>query len=185
MAVFDNQEKSESFRTLNYNKKCSLFQTYGRKAVNEFRYKGEDIFGKEAYKAMEELHSSCKSFLEPTFWEFVQYVLKHPTQDDHWKPFSQLCSVCRVKYTHVLHFEMIEQEEMEFLGKMGLAEQFPPLYMNRESGEKKNVTERYLKMLRKEDLKRLLLIYNQDIEIFGYKSDIERTMDLIFPTSIH
>ena len=168
--------------SLDYGKVLSpLFQNYGKKAVNEFRDKGEEKFVREAYKAMDDHHSSCKTYREPTFWEFVQFVLKRPTQDDHWKPFSQVCSVCKVKYTHVLHFEMLEQEEMEFLGKMGLAEQFPPLYMNRESGQKKNVTERYLKMLRKVDLKRLLLIYNQDIEIFGYKNDTERLMDFIFP----
>ena len=29
--------------------------------------------------------------VEPSFWEFVQYVLAHPTGDPHWKPFTQVC----------------------------------------------------------------------------------------------
>ena len=29
--------------------------------------------------------------VEPSFWEFVQYVLAHPSGDPHWKPFTQVC----------------------------------------------------------------------------------------------
>ena len=60
----------------------------------------------QRYKEMRNSHQDChtevpdlsdllKHFhsveMEPSFWEFVQYVLAHPTGDPHWKPFTQVC----------------------------------------------------------------------------------------------
>ena len=74
------------------------------------------------------------SQVEPTFWEFVQYVLSHPTGDPHWKPFTQViknrgtsahcvfkvCTVCSVTYDYILHFEDLDIEEEEMLEQLGL-----------------------------------------------------------------
>ena len=40
------------------------------------------------YSQVESLKYSDQ--VEPTFWEFVQYVLAHPSGDPHWKPFTQV-----------------------------------------------------------------------------------------------
>ena len=60
----------------------------------------------QRYKEMRNSHQDChtevpdlsdllKHFhsveVEPSFWEFVQYVLAHPSGDPHWKPFTQVC----------------------------------------------------------------------------------------------
>ena len=60
----------------------------------------------QRYKEMRNSHQDChtevpdlsdllKHFhsveVDPSFWEFVQYVLAHPSGDPHWKPFTQVC----------------------------------------------------------------------------------------------
>ena len=149
---------------------------FGWRAVKDFRKEGERVFGVDKYHEMDSLHSSCKTKVEPTFWEFIQFLIKHPTTDNHWKPFSQLCSVCSVRYSFIIHFERMEEEEKELLRKMGLLIRFPPLHMNSESHAKENLTQIYLRMLKKDDIDKLLMIYHQDIKIFGYEEQIERIM---------
>ena len=68
----------------------------------------------QRYKEMRNSHQDChtevpdlsdllKYFIpvevEPSFWEFVQYVLAHPTGDPHWKPFTQVCGNDQGKLT--------------------------------------------------------------------------------------
>ena len=144
-----------------------------------FRKVGQQIFGGKSYQAMSSLHSPCKTSKEPTFWEFVQFVVKYPGVDGHWKPYSQSCAVCAVRYRYVIKFERLEEEERELLGILGLAERFPPMFLKRMSG-RENVTERYLEMLRREDCMKLMKIYKQDIQIFGYKEEIVTAMQRIW-----
>ena len=109
---------------------------FGRRAVREHRSEGEKIFGVDAYHSMPSLHRDCNTSVEPTFWEFVQFVIKHPTLDNHWKPFSQVCAVCIISYSFVIHFERMEEEEEDLLRKLGLLERFPFLHLNSQSQAK-------------------------------------------------
>ena len=46
--------------------------------------------------------------------------------------------------------------------------------------EDRAVTERYLRMLTKEDWQKLLELYKEDITLFGYEDDVENIEKLIF-----
>ena len=144
-----------------------------------FRKAGLQIFGAKDYQAMSSLHSPCKTSKEPTFWEFVQFVLQNPGGDDHWKPYSQTCAVCTLHYRFIIKFERLEEEERELMEVLGLNEQFPPMFLKMKSG-RENVTERYLKMLRKEDFMKLTKAYSQDIERFSYGEEVAKLMEDIF-----
>ena len=156
-----------------------LLQHYGKRAVQLYREAGKKVFGEIKYMNMSRMHSPCMSRLEPTFWEFVQYVVRNPLADEHWKPYSHSCAVCSVTYTFVIKFERLEEEEMELMSILGMSERFPPMFLKMKSG-RENVTEKYLKMLRKEDCMKLVEVYSQDIERFGYREDIQKTITNIY-----
>ena len=138
-----------------------------------FREAGRRVFGKESYQEMSEKHSPCRTGLEPTFWEFVQFVLKHQLSDDHWRPFSQACNVCSMQYRFIIKFERLQEEERELMEILGMKEKFPPMFLKMNSG-RENATEKYLKMIRKEDCMGLRKMYKKDIETFGYREDVEK-----------
>ena len=144
-----------------------------------YREVGRKVFGEMNYKNISRMHSPCMSRLEPTFWEFVQYVVRNPAADEHWRPYSQSCEVCSVTYKYVIKFERMEKEEKELMNILGMAERFPPLFLKMKSG-RENVTEKYLKMLRKEDCMKLLKVYSKDIETFGYFEDIQEMIQNIY-----
>jgi len=96
------------------------YKEHGQKAVQSYRKAGKLKFGEERYREMQQLHQECHTEVEPTFWEFVQYVLAHPSGDPHWKPFTQVCTVCSVSYDYILHFEALDVEEEEMLEQLGL-----------------------------------------------------------------
>lgn len=153
------------------------YKEHGKKAVQSYRKAGKLKFGEERYKKMRNSHQDCHTEVEPSFWEFVQYVLAHPTGDPHWKPFTQVCSVCSVTYDYILHFENLDVEEEEMLQELGLREAFPPLRLNavkKVEGEETSVTESYIQMLMPEDWKSLVSLYSRDAVMFGYDQQIEQ-----------
>jgi len=153
------------------------YKEHGQKAVQSYRRAGKLRFGEERYKEMQQLHQQCHTEVEPTFWEFVQYVLTHPSGDPHWKPFTQVCTVCSVIYDYILHFEDLDVEEEQMLDQLGLRKAFPPVRLNavkKVEGDGPSVTERYMQMLRPEEWRRLVSLYSRDATMFGYNNDIEQ-----------
>ena len=78
----------------------------------------------QRYKEMRNSHQDChtevpdlsdllKYFypleVEPSFWEFVQYVLAHPAGDPHWKPFTQASLHLRPDDLGVLGLSLIQK----------------------------------------------------------------------------
>ena len=78
----------------------------------------------QRYKEMQNSHQDChtevpdlsdqlKHFysveVEPSFWEFVQYVLAHPAGDPHWKPFTQASLHLRPDDLGVLGLSLIQK----------------------------------------------------------------------------
>jgi len=48
--------------------------------------------------------------LTPTFYEFVLAILDMGLTDQHWRPYSETCSVCRLTYDYIIKFESLAQE---------------------------------------------------------------------------
>ena len=121
-------------------------------------------------------HKKCKTEREPTFWEFVQFVLKRPTSDNHWRSYSSTCALCSLHYDYVLRFEDLEREERLFLEDTGITSLFPPIVKNRQKktdGEE-YPTPQYMKMLRMRDFDALVELYEQDILLGGYNQSVEQ-----------
>ena len=130
---------------------------------------------------MSSLHQSCRTSEMPTFWEFVQFVALRPTADEHWTPASTLCNPCAFNFTYVIHFERLAEEEPAMLQHLALHEMFPPIWENKHKGKPtSNYVLNYLKMLRKEDWDKLLSVYSLDINLFGYKEQVDQLYQKVF-----
>ena len=89
------------------NKKKYYYHNYGKLMISQYRQRGIRRFGKQFYQ----IHKSSKRnsnipYLNavqrrvndptPTFWEFIRYIIDHDNLNEHWRPASLMCSMCRV-----------------------------------------------------------------------------------------
>ena len=125
---------------------------------------------------MKTLHQSCWTSDGPTFWEFVQYVIRRPTGDEHWTPISRLCGLCQIKYTYIIKLEQMRQEQammMEMMGLGTILSQTVHVNMNKHKNRDEGYVVKYLNMLTEKDWEQLLEVYKDDVEMFMYKEDLE------------
>ena len=86
------------------NKKKYYHNKYGEFMIRNYRRRGIRRFGKKFYRR--ETKSNIPPHRRatqrrvgdptPTFWEFVRTIIDLQILDDHWRPASILCSLCRV-----------------------------------------------------------------------------------------
>ena len=89
------------------NKKKYYYHNYGKFMISQFRHRGIRRFGKEFYQITKNDKRNYKiPYLNavqrrlddptPTFWEFTRYIIEHKILNEHWRPASLMCSLCRV-----------------------------------------------------------------------------------------
>ena len=80
--------------------------------VEMFRKEGVEKFGTEFYS-----HYSS----EPTFWEFVQGIVRGGINDRHWNPAYLHCNLCHIKYDFILKLETLAEDEEEMFEILNLS----------------------------------------------------------------
>ena len=89
------------------NKKKYYYHNYGKLMIKQYRQRGIRRFGKSFYQLNKRSERTSNiPYLNavqrrvndptPTFWEFIRYVLDHELMNEHWRPASSMCSMCRV-----------------------------------------------------------------------------------------
>ena len=181
-----------AFRSI-FEENAKVHINAGSKIVEEFRDKAKASgrFAEEEIFLASKKQLTVKQNLEiyPTFWEFVQAVIKNaeylcnlPVNDlsVHWRPIYQQCSVCHasmlpnIKY--ILKYENLDAEEDEFLRYLGWNNiihhkaHITYQHHNKSKLEKniRELTKLYFSKLDKADIYELYVKYKHDFELFGY-----------------
>lgn len=155
------------------------YNSYGKKIVKKYRQLAIQRFGPDFFSAENNfgspfpISSGWRTNQLPSWWEFVQYLLSTaPTRyDEHWKPTSIYCAVCSFKFTHILHFENIEQEERYFAEDLGASNVVHPRWENRNDDgiSKEEMLNRYFSLLDDDEIQALYRLYQDDFALFGFE----------------
>ena len=147
-----------------------FYKHYGRRIVQKFRQ------NTKWDKRMEDANVESVYSKEPTFPEFVDYLLHtDPMEyDEHWRPVALHCHVCQFHFDYIIKYEHFE-EEINFLVEMlqeggRLPQSFHLTWENR-GGTDKDTTIRYLKQVSKEQIMQLFDKYRLDFLYFGYNTE--------------
>ncbi|XP_012274801.1 carbohydrate sulfotransferase 11 [Orussus abietinus] len=110
--------------------------------------------------------------LEPTFVEFLEFIVKEKYFDEHWVPYYDSCAPCKIQYDYILKFETLLEEQSIFLSDTGL---FGYLY---QVGDARNaiphesttrtVAKDYFENVPKLLLKEVHKVYEKDFKLFAY-----------------
>ncbi|XP_011485730.1 carbohydrate sulfotransferase 12-like [Oryzias latipes] len=118
-----------------------------------------------------------KEGLQPSFYEFIQYILDPRTEkkepfEPHWRQMYRLCHPCLIEYDFVGHQESLQEDAQELLKMLKLEDdiKFPPSYENMTSG---NSVMDWYQSVPLEDRRKLYRIYEEDFLLFGYRRPTE------------
>ena len=112
----------------------------------------------------------------PSWWEFVQWILASADRkmffDEHWRPVSDYCHLCLIRYNYVIHFENIQEEEQMFVEMMKAETVIKPRRENVNPNDSPDIYEKYFSLLDAADIEKLYDLYKTDFLMFNYKREI-------------
>ncbi|XP_059477556.1 carbohydrate sulfotransferase 11-like isoform X2 [Neocloeon triangulifer] len=130
-----------------------FYTSYGKKIVQKYR-------------------NGTSDRLEPTFREFVAYLIKEDAIrfDDHWIPYYLFCTPCLVRYDVIAHVETLFRDQIYTIRLAELEGKLSPLWSHLTKGHRSagETAKRYFKQLSKWHVQRLFEKYRLDFELFGY-----------------
>ncbi|KAL7291293.1 hypothetical protein TKK_0014896 [Trichogramma kaykai] len=153
--------------------------------LSAYRHKLENRQGEEYYyerfgKRIVEKYrqkSSNHTQAEPTFAEFLNFIVDEQEPDDYWTPYNSTCYPCTIKYDYVMKFENLVDEYNYYLFITGMHKHgFPypltPLPENDpKSSTSQKVKEYYFKQVPTKLLRQVYEIYKLDFILFEYHPD--------------
>ncbi|XP_077996425.1 carbohydrate sulfotransferase 14-like [Glandiceps talaboti] len=112
----------------------------------------------------------------PQFHDFLQYLIKRDedpqTWNMHFRPISDLCSPCEVKYDFIGHMETMDSDTKTMLNKIDENFKFPYPDKSITNSSATDNIRKYYKAVTKEQIDAIYKIYEKDFELFGYTTDI-------------
>ncbi|KOC66265.1 Carbohydrate sulfotransferase 11 [Habropoda laboriosa] len=110
--------------------------------------------------------------IEPTFREFVQYVIHTDLAnygDDHWMPYYLFCAPCVVDYDIIGKVETLWRDQIYTIHKLGLQKVIKPRW--RHGGGYSNTSKIYFSQLNRDMVEKMYEKFKLDFELFDYSPD--------------
>lgn len=113
-----------------------------------------------------------------TFKEFLEFVIWSNDlgiTDIHWTPYTELCAPCLIDYQYILHLEAIKTESEVLLRDAGYPKNIKLATKHKTKGLTNTLhldDLQYYKNLPRSLMEKILEVYEDDFELFGYSKDI-------------
>ncbi|KAF2362900.1 Sulfotransferase [Trinorchestia longiramus] len=148
-----------------------FYESYGKKIVHKYRQKNET---NNRVRVDEDSHLPGPSGIEPTFQEFVRYLINTDLvhyADDHWMPYYLYCTPCFIEYDVIAHFDSLERDQKFILHKLKLNKNLQrPRWKHLTKGKKTSaIVEKYLNTLSKVEKHKIYEKYKIDFEMFNFQ----------------
>jgi len=116
-----------------------------------------------------------------SFVEFVRFLIDRRLADRHrfnahWAPISDLCRPCHVDFDYVIRLEQFDIESFQ-LWRVLYGDDTPiqPAMIRRNVQAVRtshDVTRRYLRLLKRRQVRQLVRLYADDFRFYDYNNDI-------------
>ena len=122
-----------------------------------------------------ELKIDSNGTAQPSFAQFLYLVLTEPVtfRDSHWLNYNEYCHPCLIPYDHVVYMETF-QDDIDiildhFVDSNGSRPELPVnFHLRRAHKDRLQDTSAYFKKIDQKIIDKLLSVYHQDFEVFGY-----------------
>lgn len=148
------RDKLEHMRDREY-----YYKRFGRRIVLKYRRASSD---------------ATAGRLEPTFAEFLRFIVSERYFDEHWAPYYSTCEPCAVRYDYILKFETLDRDQSFLIqdAKLGgyLYERDYPRNVNPLGATTRETLDQYVRGISRSLLDEVYKIYENDYKLFNYSS---------------
>ena len=139
----------------------------------EFYYRH---YGRQIVKSQREGNSTFANRDEPTFVEFLKFLVKTHIFDEHWRPFTAECAPCQMNYQIILKMESVEEEQLFLATKLNLLDCLIAVNSTGWLWENTNpngrtehkYAEEYYREVPQQLLQQVYTLYETDFRLFEY-----------------
>ncbi|PSN31589.1 hypothetical protein C0J52_26828 [Blattella germanica] len=129
----------------------------------EFYYKR---YGRQIVKTQ---RTGNNTQAEPTFEEFLKFIVHARSFDEHWRPYYVECAPCELDYQFILKMEELNEEQTYFVTKFNLQEFLPSeVYKNPTGRTRLELSKKYYSQVSRNLLAKVYQIYEFDFRLFNY-----------------
>lgn len=176
-----DRDVKKAYQKLNTTTKFLIVRHPFERLVSAYRDKLEHIEGRDYYYKRFGRHITHKyhryrkpneTKLEPTFTEFLRFIVEEKYFDEHWAPFIDTCEPCLIPYNYILKFDTFDRDQKFLIQELGLNEY---LY---EKNDLKNINPRgvttttlvkeYIQNVPRSLLDEVNKVYENDFKLFSY-----------------
>jgi hypothetical protein len=108
--------------------------------------------------------------------EFLNYLVKTRTFDEHWRPFTAECAPCELNYQIILKMESLEEEQLFLATKFNLLDYFFTVNStgqllqntNPNGRTERKYAKQYYREVPKQLLQEVYMLYEADFILFDY-----------------
>jgi hypothetical protein len=112
--------------------------------------------------------------LEPTFAEFLRFIVSERYFDEHWVPYHSTCEPCTLHYDYILKFETLDRDQNFFIQDANLSgylyETNYPQNINPLGTTTRKILDEYIREIPRSLLDEVYKIYEKDYKLFNYTS---------------
>ncbi|ELT99273.1 hypothetical protein CAPTEDRAFT_208643 [Capitella teleta] len=114
----------------------------------------------------------------PTWVQFAEYVANGNSScvNRHWRPYNELCLICKMKFDAVTKLETISTDVDQFLKRHNFTNKYQFGQLNVRYGVPGKTNEDYINELPEKVFSKLRKKLSADMKLFGYDIDDERRM---------
>ncbi|XP_012222686.1 carbohydrate sulfotransferase 14-like isoform X2 [Linepithema humile] len=171
---------NKTYEKISRTKKFLIVRHPLERLLSAYRDKLEHIQDREYYykrfgrriALMYRKPGNVMTKLEPSFTEFLRFIVNEKYFDEHWAPYYRTCDPCMLRYDYILKFETLDRDQNFFIQDTNLNEHLYdrnyPQNTNPHGATTRETLNKYIKEIPQLLLDEIYKIYEYDYKLFNY-----------------
>lgn len=176
-----NMDFNKTYEKMSKTKKFLIVRHPLERLLSAYRDKLEHLRNREYYYkrfgrriVLKYRLSGNMTRLEPTFAEFLRFIVSEKYFDEHWMPYYHTCEPCMIHYDYILKFETLDRDQNFFIQDANLSgylyEKNYPRNINPLGITTRKILDKYIRGISRSLLDEVYKIYENDYKLFNYSS---------------
>ncbi|XP_072763609.1 carbohydrate sulfotransferase 14 isoform X2 [Anoplolepis gracilipes] len=131
------------------------YRRFGRRIALKYRQPGDNV-----------------TRLEPTFAEFLRFIVNEKYFDEHWAPYYRTCEPCALHYDYILKVETLDRDQNFLIQDAKLSDYLydvrHPGNINPHGATTRKMLDEYITEIPRSLLDQIYKIYENDYKLFNY-----------------
>ncbi|XP_076223610.1 carbohydrate sulfotransferase 11 isoform X2 [Nomia melanderi] len=176
-----DRDMKKAYQKLNKTLKFLIVRHPFERLVSAYRDKLEHIQGRDYYYKRFGRHITHKyhkyrqpneTKIEPTFTEFLRFIVEEKYFDEHWAPYVDTCEPCLITYNYILKFDTFDRDQQFLIQELGISDY---LYdrndlrnINPRGVTTTAIVKEYMQNVPRSLLDDINKVYESDFKLFSY-----------------